>query len=112
MSATEELRRMLDERGVEWMDDSYAQLWCTVWVGHDGVQWRMIENNSGMLTALKAWNPTPEQAIAATLGAGECEIEYVSDWMGWHCKSCDTLWQGLPDQKPSYCMRCGKAVKR
>ena len=56
------------------------------------------------------------QAVAdelnAELGSGTCEVEYVNEWMGWHCKSCDTLWQGLPDQKPSYCMRCGKAVER
>lgn len=68
-SATDELRRLLDERGAEWMDDSYAQLWCTVWHGQDGKQWRMTENQSGMLTELKAWQVTPEQAIAATLGS-------------------------------------------
>lgn len=73
MSATEELRRLLDERGVEWMDDSYAQLWCTVWHGQDGKQWRMTENQSGMLTELKAWNATPAQAIEATLGSGTVE---------------------------------------
>lgn len=75
-SATEKLRELLDERGVEWMDDSYAQLWCTVWNGHDGKKWRMNENRSGMLTALKAWQVTPEQAIEATLGRGTCRIEY------------------------------------
>ena len=71
MTATEELRKLLDEHGVEWMDDSYAQLWCTVWHGSDGKQWRMTENRSGMLTELKAWQTTPEQAIAATLGGDD-----------------------------------------
>ena len=47
---------------------------------------------------------------AATLGRGTCEMEYVNDWMGWHCKSCDNLRQGLPDQKPKYCPNCGRKV--
>lgn len=86
MTATDELRRLLDERGVEWMDDSYAQLWCTVWHGQDGKQWRMTENQSGMLTELKAWKATPAQAIAATLGPtdpserGLIPHFWTSDW--------------------------------
>ena len=46
----------------------------------------------------------------ATLERGTCEMEYVKDWMGWHCKSCDNLRQGLPDQKPKYCPNCGRKV--
>lgn len=85
MTATEELRRMFDERGVEWMDDSYAQLWCTVWNGHDGKQWRMTENQSGMLTELKAWQVTPEKVIAATLGSEREKAleELVRDMWFW-----------------------------
>lgn len=66
--------------------------------GHHGAVWRV-----------------DFQAIAdelnATLGGGECEVEYSHAWMGWHCKSCDTLWMGIDSQKPSYCMRCGRRVK-
>ena len=43
---------------------------------------------------------------------GECEVEYVYDWMGWHCKSCGTLWQGLKDQPPKFCKECGRKVKQ
>ena len=43
-------------------------------------------------------------------GCNECEIEYVTDWLGWHCKACDTLWQGLRDQKPRFCQHCGAKV--
>ena len=80
MSATEVLRRLLDERGVEWMDDSYAQLWCTVWDGQDGKQWRMTENQSGMLTELKAWKVSPAQAIAATLGPTATTVDETETW--------------------------------
>lgn len=46
----------------------------------------------------------------ATLGRGTCKVEYVSDWMGWHCKACDVLWQGLRDQRPRFCPNCGAEV--
>ena len=75
---------------------------CSTYASYDGCTYYA----SGMML----------QAIAdelnAMLGSGTCEVEYVNEWMGWHCKSCDTLWQGLPDQKPNYCQNCGKAVKR
>jgi hypothetical protein len=117
MTATDELRRLLDERGVEWMDDSYAQLWCTVWNGHDGKQWRMTENRSGMLTELKAWHVTPEQAIAATLGRVECE-NIAPDYLDFLCSVCGFVHYHSDENDTgdgndwAYCPRCGKAVKR
>lgn len=120
MSATDELRRLLDERGVEWIDDSYAQLWCTVWLGQDGKQWRMTENRSGMLTELKSWHATPEQAIAATLGAGMCHKlpssgdtvcivrrhGFDMEFGYWRCSECGCeCFEGA-----RYCMNCGRKV--
>lgn len=125
MTATEELRRMLDERGVEWLDDSYAQLWCTVWDGQDGKQWRMTENQSGMLTELKAWKVTPEQAIAATLGAGTCQDlggTGANDEQVFNCSECgcvlslydrdgsNNLCTSFIFDYPRYCPECGRKV--
>lgn len=69
MTATEELRRMLDERGVEW--------WCgederkTYWRSND-LTWEYFndENGDAWLGFLGACESdvTPAQAIAATLG--------------------------------------------
>lgn len=124
MSATEELRAMLDERGVEWMDDSYAQLWCTVWHGQDGKQWRMTENQSGMLTELKAWNATPAQAIEATLGRGKCEadetdlipfsradsgdfdVDYIHVM---ECSACGGTYEHV-NGSYEFCPRCGRKL--
>jgi len=108
MSDTEELRKLLDERGVRWWDASPGK-----------TKWHSTVLNGTV--AMSEWNGraildtgyeyvTPAQAVEATLGRGECEIEYVKDWMGWHCKSCDTLWQGLQDQPPKYCKECGRLV--
>ncbi len=115
MTATDELRKMLDERGVEWMDDSYAQLWCTVWHGQDGKQWRMTENQSGMLTELKAWKVTPAQAIAATLGAGTCQLKRASwdngtcTW-GCICSACDAHLEHETGIGYNFCPNCGRKV--
>ena len=39
-----------------------------------------------------------------------CEMEYVNEWMGWHCKTCDNIKMGLSYQKPRYCPNCGAEV--
>ena len=111
MTATEELRRMLDERGVEWDELQDCE-------GGKMTRWRdsmgryVTACDDGVVTFFADfyWGPTPQQAIDATLGRGTCEVEYVSDWMGWHCKACDVLWQGLRDQRPHYCPNCGRRV--
>lgn len=50
------------------------------------------------------------ELIGSMPDAETCEMECVNDWMGWHCKSCDNLRQGLPDQKPKYCPNCDRKV--
>lgn len=114
MTATDELRKMLDERGVEWMDDSYAQLWCTVWHGQDGKQWRMTENQSGMLTELKAWKATPAQAIAATLGAVACK-NVAPSYLEFLCSECGFVYYRndenfYGDNDWHFCPNCGRKV--
>lgn len=65
MTATDELRRMLDERGVEWTDGGMFHR--THWV-IDGIHYVAFEQ-SGKLYLQSSMGPlTPEQAIAATLG--------------------------------------------
>ena len=108
-NATERLRALLDERGVEHEDASYKRkVPITVW-DSDGAMFCFVDDFDK--TDLHVENCTPEQAIAATLGSGTCEVEYVNDWMGWHCLKCDNIKQGLKDQKPNYCPNCGRKVK-
>ena len=105
MNATDELRRLLDERGVEWKApasfDGTARYDTTA-----GGYW--FHEFDGKITI---HGLTPEQAIAATLGSGtchlkpwemerdtgfydcmECDCGYVADvadWASWHfCPSC------------------------
>ena len=65
MTATDELRRMLDERGVEHFDNNER----TLWGCGDYYPYSAVENFGGSLNVhTHAYDLTPEQAIAATLG--------------------------------------------
>lgn len=72
MSATDELRKMLDERGVEWGTGFGGD---TLWTGRYGIEWRW-DKQEGTL-AMYSHAITPEQAIAATLGSGTLTAEQV-----------------------------------
>lgn len=74
MTATDELRALLDERGVEYKDrDTFGNhvfhwgepLHGAIYI--DGAEW----------TELVVDNASPAQAIAATLGRGECRKVYL-----------------------------------
>ena len=77
MTATEELRAMLDERGVEWETDrsGFRVMWGKqIDEFHDTMQFKAVDNalpNGGLNVHICGF--TPEQAIAATLGAGTIE---------------------------------------
>ena len=65
MTATDELRRMLDERGVEYKTLSFDD--ATWWNDACGLEWYYGGDDDGH-TIIEALDPTPEQAIAATMG--------------------------------------------
>ena len=71
-SATDDLRKLLDERGIEWKDGDAAY----------EIEWSTPD---GRHCSAMYWKPTftvlvsgctPEQAVAATLGAGEYKRGY------------------------------------
>lgn len=64
MSATEDLRRMLDERGVEYEGGERS----VRWRDRNGVMMQAFPLANGEL-GMDVWSCTPEQAIAATLGS-------------------------------------------
>jgi len=71
-SATDELRELLDERGVEWRKtphySSESQDNETVFEGN-GIEWYANDHLNGRLGLRTArYEVTPEQAVAATLG--------------------------------------------
>ena len=70
-SATEELRRMLDERGARWWEEDGHTLWYGESIHHAASAFSSFlfgENERVHLNAMV----TPEQAVEATLGSRNC----------------------------------------
>jgi hypothetical protein len=122
-TATEELRRLLDERGVKHTDAEDGHTQYTWWSDGDH---EIAACNSG--ERLAVYNLTPEQAIAATLGSCNCPNNCTNsertetchiDLVGYNqhedrfqCRSCDwSMWfkRGTWPQF-NYCPNCGRKV--
>lgn len=119
MSATDELRRMLDERGAEWWEEDGHTLWYGESIHHAASAFSSFlfgENERVHLNAMV----TPEQAIEATLGRGTChaiphdnlnESEGMGD--AWEtCSECGALLAVITDNQPTpnFCPNCGAKV--
>lgn len=124
MTATDELRRLLDERGVEWKegDASYSITWHTP----DGRPCSAMYWNPSMSVCISKCSPA--QAIEATLGRGECEAEVevvefsqMQEIHRFTCSECGESFGaeehgglfGLVLDKvklPNYCPNCGRKV--
>ena len=106
MTATDELRALLDERGVEWRERVYCKHSVTTFWHASGVRWHYRENRFGELR-LHADDLTPKQAVEATLGRGVCHDTgvYVS---AFECSECGEVYEMYRD--PDYCPGCGRKV--
>ena len=120
MTATDELRKLLDERGVEYEDSELIDhvnrttTYYTEWGGNDDGDGAnvYVEYTDG--TVLRMFDATPEQAIAATLGRGTCKwkpADFITegDWWNTECGESFT-WE--PYGVPNYCPNCGARVER
>ena len=110
VSATERLRALLTERGVEWRKaphySSESQDNETIFVGN-GIEWYANDHMNGRL-GLRAlrYEVTPEQAVEATLGRGTChDTALEGEWF--ECSECGTVRQLI---HPHYCPNCGAKV--
>lgn len=127
MNVTDELRKMLDERGVEWEDMSIFPLTCTSWLDHDGEPCTALEGTDdipdGKLSVQSIL--TTAQAIAATLGVETCHLEEIdkgcdtaSEYMinrewcfdaVYRC-SCGCRFGHAAHDRPRFCPNCGAKV--
>lgn len=113
-SATDELRRMLDERGVEWWEGWDKDLTC--YDGANGVRY-IADVTLGEMFFRSMLPVTPAQAVEATLGRGTCKlpetrvdhgsIEYngVTEWR--RCSVCGEEVLACP---ANFCPNCGREV--
>lgn len=124
-SATDVLRRMLDERGVEYMKVDFLDGEHITSFDVNGREHGYHEFPDGG-TLLRVWHPTPEQAIAATLdnvnatgerqhNAGTCHIDLVDYNQRedrFQCRSCDwSMWFKRGTwPRFNFCPNCGRKV--
>ena len=94
MSATDELRRMLDERGVKYSHEDVTEGTLFV-VTRDVRIYYILAREKGF----EVWSDwlTPEQAVEATLGRGECRMN----------ESDLPVFNGHDDGYFSICSECG-----
>ena len=115
MTATDELRRLLDERGVEYEGGERSLRWRDRY----GVMMQAFPLANGEL-GMGVWSCTPEQAIAATLGSGTCHdkgnIErFICSECGCRLDLQDedwepTMWLDGAAMVPNFCPSCGRKV--
>lgn len=86
MTATDELRRMLDERGVEWSDHSDEFVLHTEW---DSYSCWFNEYPDGWTAWGKCVHGTPAEAIEGTLGRETCHDANVGG--KFVCSECGAL---------------------
>lgn len=107
MSAIDELRRLLVERGVEYRSYYLNTSW------YVGMKLYMAtDDKNGTLTMD---NLTPEQAIAATLESGTCE-NIAPDYLDFLCSKCGFVHYHSDENDTgdgndwNYCPKCGCKV--
>jgi rubrerythrin len=137
-TATDRLSELLDERGIEYKHErtegiaSYMHV--TKWNTQDGKRCYYHEIEDGekpyYTNLYVEFNnqPTPEQAIAVTMGAGTCEVEVIDTGNEaayehyehiMHCKHCNHEYGYVQydedgdtwmDEPPKFCPNCGTKV--
>ena len=108
MTATERLRALLDERGVE-----YSREGCETFFKNIHI-WAI--NDKRLCVSIS--NLTPEQAVEATLERGECRMAhrvFDGDVDVWKCCECGMSCSVTQDAEggqhaPRYCPNCGRKV--
>ena len=122
MTETERFRAMLDERGVEWeacrVPTVRSELAATFWYDRDGSPCSAVEGADDVPDGKLSVNAnlTPEQAIEATLGRGECRNRARRPQTFW-CDQCDCAMECYVDVGGTlingfrYCPDCGRKVR-
>ena len=110
MTATDELRRMLDERGVEWDGESYESV--TFWNEETNLAVASDDRDGKLWMSLRV---TPEQAIEATLGRGTCH-NAAPAYLDFLCSECGFVHYHSDENDDGegnnwhYCPNCGAKV--
>ena len=111
MTATEELRALLDARGVEW-DYAFSGSDTTMF-RVNGIDLTFTSMRNGLVCSTIL---TPAQAVEAMLGRGECRIEHVKNgpcYDVWRCSACGYEYAenvSMDSIVQNFCPNCGRRV--
>lgn len=116
MSLMDDARAELDRRGVEWRKwtkpRSQVETQFEVKRKDGTSHFVTISVTKGSAETgpvhMKGYVKSVDLALDAALGRETCEMEYVGDYMSWHCKACDMMDMAPRDPKPRYCKWCGR----
>lgn len=110
MSATDELRSLLDEHGIEWWYDPHVSQDHTEWMT-DRMAFTSLGFDGDMLTVKTISKMTPEQAIDATMGRETCQDVGFAPYL-FECSECGKvhLRNAAYVDMPNYCPNCGRRV--
>ena len=111
MSVTDELRRLMDERGIKHKDeDTPLDTHGTLYRVTTTADWVYEEPPSCDLLVRSRYDIGAEDAIEveATLGRGTCKVVSKPCDM-WECECGKAWWHG---GAPNYCPSCGREVER
>lgn len=117
MTATDELRRLLDERGVEYKYNEYTKVFEWHFDGTDGNGSAHATEVHGGINIM-ACSLTPKQAIDATLERGECHETkregrgfYGTGYNSWVYElSCGHYFEWRYSSPPRFCPWCGRRI--
>lgn len=114
MNATDELRKMLNEQGIEWKSITPLITFFKV----DNKEFRAYEYGSlyeefDGLQIVNTTPYTPEQAIAVTLRSRTCQLTDNGPWgYTYECSECGAAFDvGIFDGKVNFCPNCGRRVE-
>lgn len=121
MTATDELRHMLDERRVEYDTRDGKTIKNTYWDDSDGRRWGYTSDESGAIKDRQLFlvhgrmDITPAQAIAATLGSGTCHNVHEPPkdetfWPAPHFKCSECGATHVSMEYVYFCPNCGRKV--
>lgn len=112
-SSTKILRRLLDERGAEWMPSVFDPQHETFYSVDNGVGFIVTEFPEIQRMSLACdMRITPEQAVEATLGRGTCRITDNGPWgYPYVCSACGASFDpDVNNGEFNYCPNCGRRV--
>lgn len=109
MSVTNELRKLLDQRGVSWMPSVWNPHHETYYQTDNGIGVVASEIN-GKITVRLESRITPEQVVDATVGSVTTRNGKTRKRYGRDVPLCECCGYAIGDERYNFCPSCGARV--